>query len=223
MTAGDRGYLIHKRPLTGRKYVGEFFLASSGRCSIVLSQSRQQPIPQSFTPLWVQYSGKSNLKRSGGIEAYAPSFALKNRALICGFYLNELLLKLMLDQDPATQLFSTYESTLQQLADGRTLARPLRAFELALLEQLGHSLSADGLDGSGQAIEPQLQYRWREKHGLTSDFKGSFSGQMILETLQQQWSCPEHLKQARILMQQMLNTLLNGRVLHSRKLLNHQV
>ena len=48
------------------------------------------------------------------------------RALLCGFYLNELLLKLLAREDPHPGLFATYEGALRELAAGQEQAPVLR-------------------------------------------------------------------------------------------------
>jgi len=60
-------------------------------------------------------------------------------ALFSGYYLNELLLKLLARQDPQPQLFDAYADTLPRLhaqEDAQSQAA-LRAFELRLLLELG--------------------------------------------------------------------------------------
>jgi DNA repair protein RecO (recombination protein O) len=57
-------------------------------------------------------------------------------ALLAGFYLNELLMKLLPRDDPHPTLWDRYASTLPQLG-GRDEAAALRAFELVLLREAG--------------------------------------------------------------------------------------
>lgn len=60
-------------------------------------------------------------------------------ALFSGFYLNELLMKLLARQDPHPVLFDAYAATLPALAASDELLTPaaLRAFELVLLREIG--------------------------------------------------------------------------------------
>ncbi|WP_280154626.1 DNA repair protein RecO [Piscinibacter sp. XHJ-5] len=64
---------------------------------------------------------------------------LTGAALFSGFYLNELLMKLMARHDPHPLLFDTYAQTLPCLADADDLKvqAALRAFELRLLKEIG--------------------------------------------------------------------------------------
>jgi DNA repair protein RecO (recombination protein O) len=60
-------------------------------------------------------------------------------ALFPGFYLNELMLKLLARQDPHPALFDAYAQTLPALvgADESQVQAVLRAFELTLLREIG--------------------------------------------------------------------------------------
>lgn len=80
-------------------------------------------------------------------------------ALLPGFYLNELLMHMLVRHEPQPVLFEAYAQTLQAMADPLLLQAALRAFELVLLRQLGHlpDLSVQTLDAQpvrdGQAYE----------------------------------------------------------------------
>ena len=64
--------------------------------------------------------------------------AARRAALFAGFYLNELLMKLLARQDPHPALFDAYADTLAALASaGRAAQAALRAFELLLLREIG--------------------------------------------------------------------------------------
>lgn len=64
---------------------------------------------------------------------------LTGAALFSGFYLNELLMKLLARQDAHPLLFDAYAQTLPELAqaDEARVQSALRAFEITLLQQIG--------------------------------------------------------------------------------------
>ena len=64
---------------------------------------------------------------------------LGGAALFSGFYLNELLMKLLARHDPHAALFDAYAETLAALAQGddTVMQAALRAFELVLLREIG--------------------------------------------------------------------------------------
>jgi len=64
---------------------------------------------------------------------------LTGPALFSGFYLNELLMKLLARHDPHAALFDAYAGTIAALARGdeASTQAALRAFELVLLREIG--------------------------------------------------------------------------------------
>ena len=64
---------------------------------------------------------------------------LTGAALFSGFYLNELLMKLLARHDPHVALFDAYAATLPALAsrDELSVQSALRAFEITLLQEIG--------------------------------------------------------------------------------------
>jgi DNA repair protein RecO (recombination protein O) len=64
---------------------------------------------------------------------------LTGAALFSGFYLNELLMKLIARHDPHPALFDAYAQTLPVLAseDDAQVQAALRAFEMTLLKEIG--------------------------------------------------------------------------------------
>lgn len=64
---------------------------------------------------------------------------LTGAALFSGFYLNELLMKLLARQDPHPALFDAYAATLPMLAatEDHVAEIALRAFELVFLKEIG--------------------------------------------------------------------------------------
>ena len=65
---------------------------------------------------------------------------LPGRALFCGLYINELLLKLTARQDASADLFDGYATAIAGLA-GPPSEPVLRRFEVGLLQHLGLGLS----------------------------------------------------------------------------------
>ena len=83
--------------------------------------------------------GASEVQTLRGAEWGGGAAMLTGAALFSGFYLNELLMKLLARQDPHPALFDVYAATLPSLADGddARVQAALRAFELRLLRELG--------------------------------------------------------------------------------------
>ena len=95
-------------------------------------------------------------------------------ALLSGYYLNELLLRLLARDDPHPALFDTYRQTVKVLASGldNTIAPLLRAFELLLLRDIGFlpDLSVQTL--TLQALQTQASYALFAEGGLRAMEEG---------------------------------------------------
>jgi len=87
--------------------------------------------------------------------------------LMSGFYLNELLLKLLPRADAHEALFDAYADTLGALATDDDEA-PLRAFELVLLRHIGLLPQLDRDTTTQGALHPGRQYRLDAEAGLTA-------------------------------------------------------
>ncbi len=83
--------------------------------------------------------GASDIQTLRQAEWAGGAAMLTGEALFSGFYLNELLMKLMARHDPHPALFDAYAQTLPALAasDETRVQAALRAFELTLLREIG--------------------------------------------------------------------------------------
>jgi len=97
-------------------------------------------------------------------EAQGGAPLLTGPALLSGFYINELLLRLLPRQDPHPEIYSAYAQIRARLGTGESLGWSLRRFERDVLAALG--LGFDYLrEGDGSAIEPDQRYRLDPEHG----------------------------------------------------------
>ncbi len=89
-------------------------------------------------------------------------------ALFAGYYLNELLLKLLARQDPHPRIFDAYAATLPLLSedeDQRSQAA-LRAFELRLLADLGLLPDLSLVTQTQRALDPERLYMLGPEMGV---------------------------------------------------------
>ena len=85
---------------------------------------------------------------------------LSGAALFSGFYLNELLMKLLARHDPHAVLFDAYAGTVAALAEGDDAATQaaLRAFELVLLREIGLLPDLGTETASHRAVRAERRY-----------------------------------------------------------------
>ncbi len=144
-------FVLHHYDWSETSLILDLFTREQGRLAVVAkgakrpySQLRSVLLP--FQRLQVGLSKPSRDERSEGevqtlrSAEWAGGHTLPNgAALFAGYYLNELLLKLLARQDPHPRLFDAYAATLPLLRedeDQRSQAA-LRAFELRMLADLG--------------------------------------------------------------------------------------
>jgi DNA repair protein RecO (recombination protein O) len=96
--------------------------------------------------------------------------------LFAGFYLNELLMKLLARHDPHPLLFDAYTRTLQAMAAGDEEAA-LRAFELVLLRETGVLPEFDRDTATQEPVQPGQRYALRPEGGLVG---GAADGEAAL-------------------------------------------
>ena len=163
MAAGsaEAGWILHTRPWRETSLIVELFTAEQGRLGLVARGARRPRrggrALEPFIELRCQWRGRGELLTLGEHEV-AQRLPLRGDALYAGFYLNELLMRLLQREDAHPGLFDVYERALQVLAHldpGRGASAPLalepvlRRFEFALLDELGYGFPFDrDLDGN---------------------------------------------------------------------------
>lgn len=227
---GQPGFLLHTYPYRETSLVAEIYTRDAGRVAVIARGARRprsalRGVLMAFQPLLFGWSGKAELKTLHKAEwqgGYAP---LRGLSVICGFYLNELLLKLLPREDPHEQLFEAYAGALAQLPAAQDHAAVLRRFERVLLQELGYGLVFDREVVSGEPIAADTVYRYVPDRGPvaaaeTGDQSGvELSGQTLLDMAVDQYADPRTLQQSKALMRALINHCLGNQTLHTRQLL----
>ncbi|MFI4931744.1 MAG: DNA repair protein RecO [Burkholderiales bacterium] len=110
--------------------------------------------------------------------------ALRGSGWFAGFYLNELLLRLLARDDPHPRLFDAYAATLPALSDNEMSSEAaLRAFELLLLRETGVLPEFSRTTLTQQPVAPAGRYVLRVEQGLVEAAAGeaSLAGTACLE------------------------------------------
>ncbi|WP_111643072.1 DNA repair protein RecO [Marinimicrobium alkaliphilum] len=226
--AFEPAYVLHTRPYRDTSLLVDVFTRDCGRLSVVARGVRQRKSPRRqllnpFGRILLSAQGRGNLKTLTGIEADAPVLALQGLASFSGLYLNELLVRLLPEQDASPSLFEHYQDSLYQLQACTDVEPVLRAFEFNLLADLGYGISFTEQAESGAPIEPQGHYRlvadagfvpWREG----DDERAKISGGHLLAINTGDYADELCRRQAKALTRQLLRPLLGIRPLHSRAL-----
>ena len=178
-----------------------------------------------FQPLLVSWSGKGELHTLVRAEWHGAYQPLRGLPLICGFYLNELLLKLLPRHDAHERLFETYTKTLGLLDPGRDPSAVLRSFEKELLRELGYAVMLDRDVDTGRAIAAQERYTYVVERGPVSGASAAerdgveLIGQTLIDMQSGDYSSAVTQQQSKALMRTLINHYLGDQVLHTRQLL----
>lgn len=222
------GYLIHHRKYRERSHIIHIFSQEFGRIDGML---RQNPPPQ-YQPLRLQASGKSELKNFSQLEIQSRPIFFHGDAFFCGFYLNELILRLCPLEEALPQSFLQYASAVQNLQHLYSYAeaqRPeflkqiLRQFEHVLLQELGYAIDFSK-DANQNDVLPNVHYQFQLNEGflpVISRSSASLQGELILSMqthIQGRDFSAQQLQCLTKLYRQMITALLGDRPLKSRQL-----
>ena len=226
----EPGYVLHTYPYKETSLIVEAFTRGFGRVALLARGARRprsamRGVLLSFHPLRLGWSGGvSNEASLGNLIAAEWSGALQpltGRALMCGFYLNELVLRLLPRDDPHEALFDVYGESLRALSQTTNHASVLRAFEKRLLAELGYAPLFEREAASGAPIDPSRRYVYEPDRGPSLGGSGDLvvSGQTLLDLAADEYSRPETRDEARMLLRALIGQRLHGQVLHTRTVL----
>jgi DNA repair protein RecO (recombination protein O) len=220
-------YVLHTYPFKETSLVVELFSQQFGRIAAVAKGARRprsamRGMLQSFQMLAGAWSGKNELKTLHSLDWNAGLTLLNGEALMCGFYMNELLLRLLPREDAHENLFQHYEIALQTLAIETDLATTLRRFELKLLQELGYAVPLLQ-DENDVSIVPENIYRYEAEYGaceLKATKNGvQLSGKTLLDMASDDYRDAQTQSQSKQLMRYLLAHYLGDKPLHTRQLL----
>jgi DNA repair protein RecO (recombination protein O) len=225
----EPGFVLHQRPYRNTSQLLECVTANHGRVGLVARGSRrvgggQRALLQPFVPLRLSWLRRGELGRLTHVEPAGRGYALASQALLAGYYTNELLLRLTARSDPNAEIFSCYSRCLAELAETALAARPLRVFELALLDALGYGIELTGDVASGEPLRPELRYVFEVERGLRRVAQPDadadvYSGRDLIALRERRLEDESSLKAAQRLLGRVLRLHLGERPLKSRLVL----
>tara|TARA_R110001583_G_scaffold100844_1_gene247060 strand:+ start:77050 stop:77793 length:744 start_codon:yes stop_codon:yes gene_type:complete len=229
-------WVLHTLPWRETSLIVEVFSLEHGRAALAAKGARRpmsalRGVLMAFQPLLMDWSGGGEVKTLIRAEWRGGQPLLTGRALLCGYYLNELMLRLTAREDPHPALFEAYESAVTALGRNESLPPILRRFELTLLQELGYGIALDCAEDG--AVRPTGRYRYIIERGpvavdlaVNADEIEAFgeddlpvSGQTLLDMAADDFSRAETLVQSKRLLRALINHYLGGQQLQSRRVL----
>ncbi|HET9662837.1 MAG TPA: DNA repair protein RecO [Burkholderiales bacterium] len=223
-------FVLHSYPFRETSVIIEAFTRDRGRVPLIARGARRpksalRGMLLSFQPLLLSWSGRAELRVLHKAEwqgSYAP---LRGLSLICGFYVNELLLRFLARDDPHEPLFAVYQKTLEALARQDDSAATLRRFEKHLLRELGYGVILDRDVGTGAPIAAETRYTYVVDRGPVARNDDDAAngveliGQTLIDMQSDNYTTMATLQQSKALMRVLINHYLGDRALHTRQLL----
>mgnify|MGYP003385660521 CR=1 FL=1 len=231
----QRAFVLHSRPFKENQQLVELLTEHEGKISalVYVGQSKRsikKGMVQPFLPLKLTFKDKGNaLKMITQVETYAKSYPLSKNSLYSAFYINELLVRLLNNDIVCEVLFNQYQSTLSSLSENSPIAPKLRQFELCLLAELG--LSFDFSPVFNENSDKVAGFYYIAEEGFVPAYK------FAIDSITTPWFNTQHLltiaehiqhdkvlldkeigQTFKLLMRDVLNHLLDGKPLNSRKL-----
>ena len=225
----EPSFVLHTYPFRETSLVVEIFSRDHGRLGLVARGARRprsalRGTLLSFQPLNVGWFGRGEVRTLAKAEWQGGQPLLRGHALLCGYYLNELLLRLLPREDAHPALFEIYGLTLARLAADSPQPADLRRFELALLRELGYGLTLDRDAQSGDRVDADKMYFYQIERGAVPVAElgqpgGApvLSGRALLAMAADDFSSPETQQQSKALMRLLINHYLGGQHLNSRR------
>lgn len=225
---GQPAFVLHSYPHKETSLIIDVLTRDHGRIALVAKgakrpHSQLRGVLQTFQPLQAGWTGKSELRILTGAEWVGGMLPLEKTALLCGFYLNELLVKLLARDDPHPVLFDHYVATLNQLAHNEPAPIVLRKFERALLKETGVAADLTRCTGTRQAVQAGQVYVVDPERGprpaQAGDVWPRITGKTLLDM-----ECEDYLDtatqaQSKLLMRFLLAHQLGGATLNTRQML----
>ena len=168
--SGERAYVLHARPWRETSLLVEVLSEQHGRIGLVargVQGPKRHSLRAALQPLQhIRFEAvqRGELAQLSAAEALDAAPQLDGAAVLAGFYVNELLVRLAPRQDPHPELYLLYGQVRTRLSAGEPLAWTLRRFERDLLEALGVGLAFE-VDGDGAGIDPAARYRLDPEEG----------------------------------------------------------
>lgn len=225
-------FVLHTYAYRETSLIVEVLTQHAGRVALIAKGARRprsavRGLLMAFQPLTLSWFGKRELRTLKNAEWQGGQRPLSGSALMCGFYLNELLMKLLPRDDPHPQLFLHYQQALIDLTGDEPQAVALRRFEKRLMQELGYALMLQEEAENARPIEAEIAYFYDLEHGpmragsarIGSQNRVQLRGKTLLDIASDDYSDPTTLAQAKQLMRALISHQLGSENLQTRQLL----
>jgi DNA repair protein RecO (recombination protein O) len=225
----EAGYVLHSYPYKETSLIVEVFTRRHGRLGVLARGARRprsaiRGMLLAFHPLGLSWGGSGELRTLRAVDWSGTHRAPSGIGLMCGFYLNELLLRLLPRDDPHERLFDAYAESLRRLAERGDEEPILRGFERRMLGELGYAPVLEHDAASGAPIDPERRYVYEPDRGPVAvqgehAGAGALRGLTLLDIANDDYARADTRDEARRLLRELIAQRLGGQTLHTRAVL----
>jgi DNA repair protein RecO (recombination protein O) len=170
-------FVLHSHDWSESSLILDLFTREAGRV-VAAAKGAKRPTSQMravlmpFQRITVQFARArgddgSEVRTLRAAEWGGEAAVMHGAAWFAGFYLNELLLRLLARDDAHPRLFDAYAAALGALDGGEARSESaLRAFELLLLQETGVLPELQRTTLTQAPVQPQRRYVLRPEQGL---------------------------------------------------------
>lgn len=223
------GFVLHSYPYRETSLIVDVLTRDHGRVALVAKGAKRphsalRGVLQTFQPLSLGWSGRSEMRTLTGAEWVGGMLPLTGDALVCGFYVNELLVRFCAREDPHPELFRHYAVTLARLAHDEPAVLVLRSFERMLLRETGYAV-AFSAHPNVEPPQPDAIYVFDPERGARlprPDDPQAWPrvlGKTLIDMDADDYNEPRTVSQSKTLMRFLLNHHLGGAPLNTRQIL----
>ncbi|MGM0905232.1 MAG: DNA repair protein RecO [Pseudomonadota bacterium] len=231
----QRALVLHRWDYQETSLILDLFTEDNGRVRVVAKGAKRPKSPwrglaQPFMPLLAEFQGRSDLKTLTLLEPQQNTqrLLLQGEKLYSGFYLNELIQRLVPAEGEAPELFQSYLSALQNMTVSERVEPALRQFEWQLLQHLGAAFDWYYDADNGQALSNYDRCYFIPAHGFVTQARDDQQRAYSVADIEKlaAWDVDDEnrLRQLKYIMREALSVYLGDKPLRSRELFrgNHR-
>jgi DNA repair protein RecO (recombination protein O) len=219
-------YILHSRDYRESSLILEVMSREYGRVSLVAKGAKRNKkhqginfnLYQKYLMSWVS---RSELGTLIDVEIASTMNSMSPQQMMTGFYMNEIVLRLLHKHESHPELFDSYDATIFELAADNTDQALLRYFEKILLQSLGYGVIFDQDQSTGSPVVAGDNYYYKLDIGPCSDVQANgivVSGKTLIELNNETLLDNKNKNEAKILLRSLLKQYLGDKPLASRQL-----
>lgn len=225
--AGEPGFILHSRPWSESSLLLDALTPRYGRVFLVAKGAKRpssnlRGLLSAFSPVKLTWTGRAEAKILVKAEWMGTFLPLDGEALLSGFYMNELVLRMTEREDPTPGLFTAYAEGLSGLALGADAGErqaALRRFECALLRLSGWPLALEHADGAAAFYVRDGLLEGIPEGAAAPEGAALYPREAALAAVEEDFSTPAKRRAARDILREVIQHRLGARTLRTRRVL----